>query len=112
MDDTQVRVLQSGTSSIISSVDAWFEDQASASDPQIVNNPDAPNANRTALDIYRGLFNTAAALALPSAPASATVNATAGGSPSPAISAAKTGAKWILPVAAVALVYFLVHRSK
>ncbi len=105
IDDLRTKVEQSAVGSAVTSIEGYFGVTAAAADPQVIVNPNAPNANRTALDLALGLFNLPPMTAGPIAPASATQNA----SPRPPPQASMP--MWILPLVAVAGVYLLTRRS-
>lgn len=67
LDDIGTRLQQAGTA-IVGDVDAYLQSNAAAASQGLVFDENAPNANRTALEIALGLFNTPPGLSKPATP--------------------------------------------
>lgn len=109
LDDLSTRINQAAQAGI-SDIDQYLQIQQNNADPGIVNDPNAPNANRTALDIALGLFNTpppiagATGAANPPPPVGQSV-------PPGAIAASSLNLKTLLiPALAVAGIYFFMRK--
>lgn len=108
-DDLLTRVQQSG-GGVIQSIDDLISSNQSSADDQVktVTDDQTPGGNRSAADIFNGIFGGVMNIAKPAAPAAATANA----APYPSATAAVAKySPWLIPIIAVGAVYLYTRRA-